>query len=71
MDSQALETITLPSTGCKLEFHSFAVQVVAITSKLATVKINRAQVSMWACLTVSKNVILSIAGLPSPGFRVY
>ncbi|KAG2110451.1 hypothetical protein BD769DRAFT_1690835 [Suillus cothurnatus] len=53
-ETEALETVTLPGTGCKLEFHSFAIQVVAITGKPATVKINGAQVSI-------------IAGLPSPG----
>jgi urea carboxylase len=68
-ETEALEIVTLPGAGCKLKFHSFA--IVAITGKSATVKINGEQVSMWARLTVSKNAVLDIAGLPSPGFRVY
>jgi urea carboxylase len=68
-ETEALEIVTLPGAGCKLKFHSFA--IVAITGKPATVKINGEQVSMWARLTVPKNAVLDIAGLPSPGFRVY
>jgi urea carboxylase len=58
-ETEALEIVTLPSAGCKLKFHSFA--IVAITGKPATVKINGEQVSMWARLTVSKNAVLDIA----------
>ncbi|KAG1748041.1 allophanate hydrolase subunit 2-domain-containing protein [Suillus lakei] len=68
-ETEALEIVALPGTGCKLKFHSFA--IVAITGKPATVKINGEQVSMWARLTVSDNATLEIVGLPGPGFRVY
>jgi urea carboxylase len=68
-ETGALEIVVLPGAGCKLKFHSFA--IVAITGKPATVKINGEHVPMWARLTVSENATLDIAGLPSPGFRVY
>jgi allophanate hydrolase subunit 2 len=69
LETEGLEIITLPGAGCKLKFHCPA--IVAVTGKSLTVRINGEQVSMWACLTISKNTILDIVGLPGPGFRVY
>lgn len=68
-ETEALEIITLPGAGCKLKFHCPA--TIAVTGKSVPVKINGEQVSMWARLTISKNAIVDIGGLPGPGFRIY